>query len=466
MADKKIILGFIILQIAICFPVLNQFPIALDEPFSIFHSQQPLHTFWKIFEDGNNAPLHFILLHGWIKLFGISAIAVRSLSLVINLVSIIFLYKLGRKFWSQSYTGLLIGLFIFSRLDHFVAMEARMYGLFTLFFILILYDSYQLLFEEKRVYLLLGTWNALLLYSHYLGGAILLMELLIFVFYYRLWTPKKLKYVLISILISLLLYLPNIALLLSRSNDFKKNGTWVDVPEWTDLWTVLVKLMNNQVTFFMTVLLLVGLYLLRERKEHSPLGKEVSYFTVWFIGTYMMFYLISVFVQPIFIIKYVQFLTIPLFLILVGLAERYKPSPKLRFIPFLMCIPFALSFKYIPDVNREPDQLVAYVLSLKKDNTTVYYCPSHYNNTLAYHYDLILFQNYDNMINLMEKDGFVAIQSGEDVNVNLTEFIYIDFESELLYPNNNILSTMNEGFVFEELREFKGGFTVNYFKKR
>ena len=76
MSDRKIILGLIILQLAICLPMLNQFPIALDEPFSIFHSQQPIQEFWKIFEQGNNPPLHFLLLHVWIKLYGISAFAV------------------------------------------------------------------------------------------------------------------------------------------------------------------------------------------------------------------------------------------------------------------------------------------------------------------------------------------------------------------------------------------------------
>lgn len=466
MADKKIILGFIILQIAICLPVLNQFPISLDEPYSIYQSQQTMGDFWKIFEHGNNPPLHFILLHVWIKLFGISAFAVRSLSVLISLVSIVFLYKLGRKFWSKTFAGLLIGLFIFSRVDHYVAMEARMYGLFTLFFILILYDSYQLLFEEKNVSLRLGLSNALLLYSHYLGAVIILMEVLIFVFYHREWTGKKIKYVLISAVISVLLYLPSLAVLLSRTNEFKENGTWVDAPEWSDLWTVLVKLMNNQVTFFITIGLLVGRYLLRQKNQNYPHGKAFSYFTVWFAGTYLIFYLISVFIQPIFIIKYVQFLTIPLFLIIVGLAERFTPAYKFRFLPFFIIIPFALSVKYIPDVNREPDQLVKYVLSVKKENTVVYYCPAHYFNTIAYHYDLAVFQNYSNTTQLMEKDGFIPVESHKELDYELKELIFIDFESELLYPDNKILKTIGEEYRLDESRSFKGGFTVNLFSAK
>ena len=48
--------------------------------------------------------------------------------------------KVTRDNLMKEYAIILVVLFILSRLNHFVAMEARMYGLFTLFFILILYD--------------------------------------------------------------------------------------------------------------------------------------------------------------------------------------------------------------------------------------------------------------------------------------------------------------------------------------
>ena len=43
-----------------------------DEPFSVYHSQLSLEHLLGIFQSENNPPLHFLLLHYWIKFFGIS----------------------------------------------------------------------------------------------------------------------------------------------------------------------------------------------------------------------------------------------------------------------------------------------------------------------------------------------------------------------------------------------------------
>lgn len=465
MSDRKIILGLIILQLAICLPMLNQFPIALDEPFSIFHSQQPIQEFWKIFEQGNNPPLHFLLLHVWIKLYGISAFAVRSLSVLVSLVSLIYLYKFGRKFWSKEFAALLVGLFIFSRFNHLVAMEARMYGLFTLFFILILYDFYRLILEDKSVYIRLGIWNALLLYSHYLGGVIVLMEIILFMAYYKKWTRSKIIHAFITMAIGLVLYLPALTLFLNRAVDYKKNGGWVEKTEWRDLWVNFIKFFNNELTFFCVIGLLIVLYFTRKKNSKHATQSPNYYFSIWFFGTYFLLFFVSIIVQPLLIIRYTQFLSIPLYLMIIGVIANLPQEKNVRFLPFLILLPFIFSMKLIPDLNRNTDDLVDYVIAQQNKSATVYFCPPHYLTTIAYHYDQHFFSAYKNTDSLMEQAGFIPIDSGEKLNMKLNEIIYLDFESELLYPENNILKELNAHYHLAESKMFKGGFTVYTYKK-
>ena len=191
--DRKIIWSLIFLQVIVCLPFITQFPIGLDEPFSIFYAQQNLTEFLPEINKGNNSPLHFILLHYWIKLFGISPLAVRSLSLLFSLLTIPALYKLAKSGSENKYAIFVSLIFVFSRFNHFHAMEARMYSLFVLLFVWIIHDIYQIIFHDKSRFFSLIILNVLLLYTHYLGVFVVLTELILVVIYFNRLKPQLKK---------------------------------------------------------------------------------------------------------------------------------------------------------------------------------------------------------------------------------------------------------------------------------
>ena len=112
-SERKIILGLICLQLLICLPFIDSYPVDLDEPFTIFWSQQDLDEMLTMFRNENNPPLHFFLLHFWIKIFGIGPVAVRSLSLIFSVLTIPVLFKLGKKVKHQNLGFLVCLFFIF-----------------------------------------------------------------------------------------------------------------------------------------------------------------------------------------------------------------------------------------------------------------------------------------------------------------------------------------------------------------
>lgn len=463
MKDRIILITLLLVQLILCLLVINKFPIALDEPFSIFHAQLPLNDMLDEIGKGNNSPLHFILLHFWIKLFGIGAVSVRMLSVLVSLLTIFVLYKLGRKFLSQQNVIILCGLFIFSRLDHLIAMEARMYGLFTLFFVLILFELYRFIFENKRVFIQLGIWNALLLYTHYLGGVVLVMELAVFFAFYKFWTPKKWLDVGLTVVIGALLFIPGITIFLSRATEFSAVGTWVPEATFTDLWTNLVKLLNNQFTLIVGFVLVLALIFGGKKLKKKEISRELlKFFLLWFLGAYSLMFIISLIVQPIFIVRYLQFLTVPLLLVFVCFIAQYQWSKKLQFVPFLILVPFALSFKPIPDTNREIDKMITYVKENKTDETVVYYSPPHYNLTIAYHYDSDLFQDYTHLEQNLLKERVYGIynQSDIDTSEQFKKLVFIDFESGFLYPDNGIIPFLDLNYSFIAAEHFAGGFVI------
>lgn len=112
-----------------------------DEAFSILVAQKPVAFILKnlTFEP----PVYYLMLHYWIKVFGTSEIAVRSLSLLgfalATVIVIIWSEKLFKKHWLSWVTPL---LFFTNPMLVYYAFEVRTYGWYTLFTTLALF-SYQ-----------------------------------------------------------------------------------------------------------------------------------------------------------------------------------------------------------------------------------------------------------------------------------------------------------------------------------
>ncbi|MBI4066693.1 hypothetical protein HY411_03170 [Candidatus Gottesmanbacteria bacterium] len=109
-----------------------------DEAFSVLVAQKPLSFILHnlTFEP----PVYYILLHYWIKLFGTSEIAVRSLSFLgFALATTVVIYwseMLFRKHWLSWLTPL---LFFVNPMLLYYAFEVRTYGWYTFFAVLSLY---------------------------------------------------------------------------------------------------------------------------------------------------------------------------------------------------------------------------------------------------------------------------------------------------------------------------------------
>jgi mannosyltransferase len=464
--DKKIVLGLILLQIAVTLPFINSIPIDLDEPFSIFYAQQDLNEFIPFLNKGNNPPLHFILLHYWMKIFGIGSISVRSLSLLFSLLTIPVLYHFGKKIVGQNYSVLFVGFFIFSTFNHFHALEARVYSLMVLLSIIAMTNIYKLLFTDKRFFIQLAVCNVSLLYTHYLAGLIIIVELLLLLLFYKKITWVKFWSFIISGLITTVLYIPGLIQFYKRFGDFSENGTWVSAPHITELYGNIIRFFNHTISFVILISLL-SIFMVFNRKnifinlKENRFSEKERFVFYGFGLPYLLMYLFSVFFQPIFLDRYLLFTTPLLFLSFI-IFIKFVLKGTNKGYPFLFILPMVISCYYVPQTNRDGDELANFVKSTRFNSIQVAICPPFYDLTFIYHYDKKLFIDYKDFESKKKESQIQSVYSFNDIRLNKkTETLYfIDANLVFLFPDNDILIGLNKNYSLLQEKEFFGGYKV------
>ncbi len=130
-----------------------------DEVFSLFMAAKPISFF--ITKLNFEPPLYYLLLHFWMKLFGMGEIAGRSLSLVAHtgatVIVIFWAEKIFKKHWMSWWLAL---FFFFNPMLLYYGMELRTYGWYTFFATLSLYA-----YSEKKWALWVGS-TLLGFYTH------------------------------------------------------------------------------------------------------------------------------------------------------------------------------------------------------------------------------------------------------------------------------------------------------------
>lgn len=319
--------------------------ISIDEPFSIYYAQHTISDLLNRLTDSNNAPLFELLLHFWIKLFGIEPFSVRFMSVVFASITAIVLFFIGKNFFSFK-TGLITSLlYTFSNYHIFYAREARAYPLFILLTCLCLFYFLSLYKNPKsRKYLILLTLSqTLIIYTHFFGFFILFIEL-ITVLLFRKTRLALLKKVLISFGLTLLLYSPLINVFIRRLNHSVTNGTWVPpINDYNKLFDILYILSNKVSYVFLCVFLVIWFsYYLFIKK--TRLNKYIKYILLLALLSLIIKVLSNYFSQVPKILKFNSFesgliVIITLCVILIASVIR---SPRVKLATKITILWFSL----------------------------------------------------------------------------------------------------------------------------
>ena len=469
--------GFIfILNFILKFLYIDARDVAIDEPFSIYHAQMQLSEIIRIFANENNPPLQEFILHFWIKLFGISPTSVRFPSLLFSCITPVFIYFIGRDFFNAK-TGITASLiYTLTTFSVYFAHEARVYSLFALLTSISLYAFLKLTQnkESKKYFVLLFISNLLIIYAHYFGFFVLMIEGILTLIYIRKFSMQWLMLKLYLILF--VLFLPNVVVLYNRFTYSTTSGTWVQAPEMGEVYGNLNRFLNNKFVSlaFIIILLINTLYYiiskeLRSRVKLLFANKYGFILFLWFAIPYLFMFIVS-FKVPMFIDRYILFNSIGFYLFLAFLLNYFINEKYIIPCVGIVLLSLAFTLNLNPDNNREIKKAVELIKGLKTKDNLMIITPNYSDLNLLYYYDETIFKNYKNKNKLLKAQGILATHNPIEIDSILRfsnkEIIYFQAEWDIVDPENILFNKVASKRKIVNQTKVPQIYTITCFSKK
>jgi mannosyltransferase len=337
---------------------MNQFTASLwgDEAWAATLAINPVLEIIKIVARDTSPPLYYLSLHFWMKIFGTSEIAIRSLSFIFFLATAGFVFSIGRYLWDKK-TGFLAALLVFTNPFLFTyAFEGRMYALLLLTSTASVY-----FFLKKRHWPFIFATTAAL-YTHHFSLFVIFWEAI-----WRLkenWgkTPRQILKDFSDFLIIGLFYLPWVYPLYYQAS-LVAGGFWLGKPTLKTFFQTIQKfLVGSEKNNFEEIALISFLAILFFRNWKEKLN--ISFFLLgWLFTPLVLTFTISQFFQPIFFDRY-MLMTIPAACLI--LASQRRKISNLFLGVVIACLIFNNYYYFTHPTKRPFRELAEYI---KKEAT-------------------------------------------------------------------------------------------------
>jgi 4-amino-4-deoxy-L-arabinose transferase-like glycosyltransferase len=234
-----------------------------DEIYSVWYAASP----WQNW----NAPLYWILLHFWVKIFGISEFSLRFPGMLFSFFTMAIVFLFAKKLFNKktaTLATLLIGL---SSFHLWYAQEARDYSMVLFFGTL---SSYLLFLAIKKISFKRWAWFVIIslvgVYTNYFFIFLIIAQAL-YILYLTKFRVDRTWWLFLFIAGAFIFYLPRF---MSKFL-FVSEGFWIPKPNWQSLNIILQNYMlgYNGTAFlyafssFLTLVSFIILFLVMYQKR-------------------------------------------------------------------------------------------------------------------------------------------------------------------------------------------------------
>ncbi len=271
-----------------------------DEIFSVMIARSWSGLFENLRNYETNMSLYYIVLYGWMRVFGEGEIATHALSLLFASLTLATFYKLAL-IWLNKTTALMGGLLLaVNPLFVFHSLESRSYSMLALTCTISTLIFVRLARKQSiGLTICYGLSVVISIYVHYFGILLILVHGL--TLFWRKLTRQQIRTVVLSGFLILAGILP--LLLFPQRN--KSQVDWINKPDLKYLWYTCKDLFGGGYDF---LILLFCLFFV-VRKGHWKNGTEDEIFLqrlalVWTIVPTLLLFIFSYLEKPIFLTRY------------------------------------------------------------------------------------------------------------------------------------------------------------------
>ncbi len=450
--------------------------ICIDEPFSIYHAQGSVTDIIQYLKPTNNPPLFELILHFWIKLFGVSAFSVRFLPMLFGSLAVIFIYKIGVRYFSFVVGLSAALLYSFSSHAIYYAHDCRVYTLFLLLSVISVYYVSKIISDNfnKRDLVLLCVMNVLLVYSHYFGFIIWFVEFIGILLFSR----KQLKTVFVLFATAMVFYLPQLFNFINQFLFSAKSGTWVKEPNGIESVYNMLWLFSNMpvvaVVCLLVILAAVIRFFVLRSKEANENALVKRFIYLCFFLPFVLMFLIS-YKMPVYNGRYLFFILPFYYLTISIMVVSLFKTIKLKYtLLTVVVILFALTVQFNPSKKRESKAVVEFVKQTKQPGDIVIICTHEFLTNFAYYYNTDIFKvigedEYSAIETELHRENIYPVRNisevGKDVISSAVRIIYVDVSADFSNPGNNVLSFLSSNFKEKGKKHFEEIFNVYTFEK-
>ena len=309
-----------------------------------------------------NPPLYYFILHFWMKVFGSSEIALRSLSIIFfwATIYVVFLFLNNIFKMKEKKAFFYLFLFIINPLLLRYAFEARMYSMFAFFASLSYYAFYK---KDNRLYLLSTIAG---LFTHYFMLLVVFSQL-----FFLIINKKSVEYIKKKfIYLSLIAFSPWVVFFFNQNN--LPTSFWINKPHLKDIFGLLgiiytgneaafypidlISKIQNNVMYFSLILLvivMVGIYFYFKRFSKKD-QVDFQLLFIWGVVTSSLVGLIS-FIKPVYFPRYLIFTSVGFLLLIIFIIE--KINIYIRTVLIILLLVLTLSYQKLQLEYRKKTDL-------------------------------------------------------------------------------------------------------------
>jgi mannosyltransferase len=135
---EVVVLAVGALVIGVVLRFVTRSPLWLDEALSVNIAHLPIGDIPAALRNDGHPPLYYLLLHGWMAVFGTGDVAVRSLSGLFSLAALPLAWVIGRRRGGRKLAWITVGVLAMAPFALRYATETRMYSM-VIFLVLVGY---------------------------------------------------------------------------------------------------------------------------------------------------------------------------------------------------------------------------------------------------------------------------------------------------------------------------------------